>query len=84
VCLPLMLVFPGTINSRSSLLAPAHSGSRKKGRKTVVVWWWFGVILGQPVPLHFLPPFVPEENFWGYVVTGIHGPNVLPVTQTAV
>jgi len=37
VCLPL-LIFPCTIKSRSSLLAPAHpGGSRKKGRKTVVV-----------------------------------------------
>jgi len=39
VCLPL-LIFPYTIKSRSSLLAPAHPGwSRKKGHKTVVVWW---------------------------------------------
>ena len=40
VCLPL-LIFPCTIKSRSSLLAPAHPGGPgKKGRKTVVVWWW--------------------------------------------
>ena len=40
VCLPL-LIFPWTIKSRSSLLAPVDpGGSRKKGRKTVVVWWW--------------------------------------------
>jgi len=37
VCLPL-LIFPCTIKSRSSLLAPAHPGGPgKKGRKTVVV-----------------------------------------------
>jgi len=37
VCLPL-LIFPCTIKSRSSLLAPAQPGwSQKKGRKTVVV-----------------------------------------------
>jgi len=36
VCLPL-LIFPCTIKSRSSLLAPAHPWSRKKGRKMVVV-----------------------------------------------
>ena len=38
MCLPL-LIFPCTIKSRSSLLAPAHPGGPgKKGRKTVVVW----------------------------------------------
>jgi len=37
VCLPL-LIFPCTIKSRSSLLAPAHpDGPGKKGHKTVVV-----------------------------------------------
>jgi len=41
VCLPL-LIFPRTIKSRSSLLAPAHPGGPgKKGRKTVVVVWVF-------------------------------------------
>jgi len=41
VCLPL-LIFPCTIKSRSSLLAPAHPGGPgKKDRKTVVVWWWW-------------------------------------------
>jgi len=36
VCVPL-LVFPCTIKSRSSLVAPAHpDGPRKKGRKMVV------------------------------------------------
>ena len=36
VCLPL-LIFPCTIKSRSSLLAPAHPGGpAEKGRKTVV------------------------------------------------
>ena len=37
VCLPL-LIFPCTIKSRSSLLAPAHPGG--PGCKTVMVWWW--------------------------------------------
>jgi len=37
VCLPL-LIFPCTIKSRSSLLAPAHlGGPGKKGREMVVV-----------------------------------------------
>ena len=36
VCLPL-LIFPCTIKSRSSLLAPAHPVGPGKGRKTVVV-----------------------------------------------
>ena len=35
-CLPL-LMFPCTIKSRSSLLAPAHAGGPEKGRKMVVV-----------------------------------------------
>ena len=36
VCLPL-LIFPCTIKSRRSLLAPSHPGGPgKKGRKTVV------------------------------------------------
>jgi len=40
VCLPL-LIFPCTIKSRSSFLAPAHpEDPGKKGRKTVVVWLW--------------------------------------------
>jgi len=38
VCLPL-LIFPCTIKSRSFLLAPAHPGVLKKGRKMVVVWY---------------------------------------------
>jgi len=38
VCLPL-LIFPYTMKSRRSLLAPAHLGYHgKKGSKTVVVW----------------------------------------------
>ena len=37
MCLPL-LIFPCTMKSRSSLLAPAHPGGPgKKGRKTVVM-----------------------------------------------
>jgi len=36
VCLPL-LIFPCTIKSRSSLLAPAHLGGPRNGRKMVVV-----------------------------------------------
>jgi len=36
VCLPL-LISPCTIKSRRSLLAPAHPGGPKKGRKMVVV-----------------------------------------------
>ena len=38
VCLPL-LIFPCTIKSRSSLLAPAHPGGRgKRAIKWLVVW----------------------------------------------
>ena len=36
MCLPL-LIFPCTIKSRSSLLAPAHPGGPRKGPKMVVV-----------------------------------------------
>ena len=40
VCLPL-LMFPCTIKSRSSLLAPAHLGG--PGRRAVKrLWWWYG------------------------------------------
>jgi len=39
VCLPL-LIFPCTIKSRSSLLAPAHSGGpRKRAVKRLWRWW---------------------------------------------
>ena len=39
VFLPL-LIFPYTIKSSSSVLAPAHPGGpRKKAYKMVVVWW---------------------------------------------
>ena len=38
VCLPL-LIFPYTIKSRSSLLAPAHSGGPEK-RAVKWLWWW--------------------------------------------
>ena len=38
VCLPL-LIFPCTIKSRSSLLAPTHPGGPRKRAVTVVVWW---------------------------------------------
>ena len=44
VCLPL-LIFPCTIKSRSSLLAPAHPGGPgKKGRKTLVVVGFFYIM----------------------------------------
>jgi len=39
VCLHL-LIFPCTIKSRSSLLAPAHPGGPEK---RAVKWLWFGV-----------------------------------------
>jgi len=31
--------------------------------------------------LGFLPPIIPEENFWDKWHRVFHGPNVLPVTQ---
>ena len=40
VCLPL-LIFPCTIKSRSSLLAPAHPGSPGK---RAVKWLWCGMV----------------------------------------
>jgi len=39
VCLPL-LIFPCTIKSRSSLLAPAHPGG--PGKRVVKWLWWCG------------------------------------------
>ena len=43
VYLPL-LVFPCTVKSRSSLLAPAHPGGPgKKAVKQLWWWWWLGV-----------------------------------------
>ena len=42
VCLPL-LIFPCTVKSRSSLLAPAHPGS--PGKRAVKWLWWCGGVL---------------------------------------
>ena len=39
VCLPL-LIFPCTIKSRSSLLAPAHLGGPGKRAIKWLCWWW--------------------------------------------
>ena len=39
VCLPL-LIFPCTIKSRSSVLAPAHPGGPEK-RAVERLWWWW-------------------------------------------
>ena len=44
VCLPL-LIFPCTIKSRSSLLAPAHPGG--PGKRAVKRLWWCGVVQWQ-------------------------------------
>jgi len=41
VCLPL-LIFPCTIKSRSSLLAPAHPGGPGK-RAVKWLWWWYSM-----------------------------------------
>jgi len=40
VCLPL-LIFPCTIKSRSSLLAPAHPGGPGKRAVKRLWWWWW-------------------------------------------
>jgi len=40
VCLPL-LIFPCTIKSRSSLLAPAHPGGPGKRAVNRLWWWWY-------------------------------------------
>jgi len=42
VCLP-VLIFPCTIKSRSSLLAPAHAGG--PGKRTVKWLWCGGVVV---------------------------------------
>jgi len=42
MCLPL-LIFPSTIKSRSSLLAPAHPGGPGK-RAVKRLWWWLNCI----------------------------------------
>jgi len=40
-CDPL-LVFPCTVKSRSSLLAPAHPGD--PGKRAVKRWWWWWIV----------------------------------------
>jgi len=40
VCLPL-LIFPCTVKSRSSLLAPAHPGGPGKKAVKRLWWWWY-------------------------------------------
>jgi len=42
VCLPL-LIFPYTIKSRSSLLAPAHPGGPGKRAIKQLWWWWYEI-----------------------------------------
>jgi len=42
VSLPL-LIFPCTIKSRSSLLAPAHPGGTGKRAVKWLWWWWYGI-----------------------------------------
>ena len=42
LCLPL-LIFPCTIKSRSSLLAPAHPGGPGKWAVKRLWWWWLQV-----------------------------------------
>jgi len=49
VCLPL-LIFPCTIKSRSSLLAPAHAGGPGNRAVKWLWWWWFQDNLGKPAP----------------------------------
>jgi len=45
VCLPL-LIFPCTIKSRSSLLAPAHPGGPGK-RAVKRLWWWWWLMIDE-------------------------------------
>jgi len=51
VYLPL-LIFPCTIKSRSSLLAPAHPGGPGKRAVKRLWWWWWidGCLPAEPVP----------------------------------
>jgi len=46
--IPPLLIFPCTIKSRSSLLAPAHTDGPEK-RAVKQLWWWCGV--GGPSPI---------------------------------
>jgi len=46
MCLPL-LIFPCTIKSRSSLLAPAHPGGPGK-RAVKRLWWWWWYVTTHP------------------------------------
>jgi len=59
VCLPL-LIFPCTMMSRSSFLAPAHPGGPGK-RAVKRLWWWFWFAL---VMLGFVISVLCEETGW--------------------
>jgi len=66
VCLPL-LIFPRTMKSRSSLLAPAHPDGLRKRAVKRLWWWWFGDTHTQPFYNFFwdyLGEPLPEETFF--------------------
>jgi len=58
VCLPL-LIFPCTMKSRSSLLAPAHLGGPAK-RAIERLWWWF------LVSYHVTSNFAQCRYYWTF------------------
>ena len=59
VCLPL-LIFPCTIKSRSSLLAPAHPGG--PGKRAVKRLWWYVVIATKPMHRLQIRPIVHNQR----------------------
>jgi len=75
VCLPL-LIFPCTMKSRSSFLAPAHPGS--SGKRAVKRWWWCGgVCLPYLSVCVFVCPLAYLKNHMSTDDSAIH--YVLPV-----
>ena len=58
-CLPMLILFPCIMKSRSSLLAPADQGGPgKRGHKMVVMWWFCGCLLATNTWLAGVSSFV--------------------------
>jgi len=75
VCLPL-LIFPCTVKSRSSLLAPAHAdGPGKRDVKLQLTnWWWLTVAVTR---------FSFDNNATPYVLPVLWMTSCLPITDHA-